>query len=293
MDIIEELKKKGVKRIFIQYPEGLKLRIQSIVKKIEDNGFDVVICCESCYGACDIRDYEAERLGCDAILHIGHSDLKIKSKIPVIYWEYFYTVDPIPILKKEIKKLGKFKRIGLITSVQFVKATEKVKNYLKSIGKEVYIHKSLEYPGQILGCNVDAAKKIENKIDCFLYVGAGKFHPIGVVVNTEKPVYSLDLEKNKLYSLETERKKWLKKRAWYDSELEDAKKIGIIVCWKKGQEKISEARKLKKELENKGKEVCILAFDDFKKEKIQGLKFDVLVNLACPRLNDEIMSWKQ
>jgi len=267
----------------------LKLRIQSIAKKIEDNGFEVVICCEPCYGACDIRDFEAERLGCDAILHIGHSDMKIKSKIPVIYWEYFYIVDPIPVLRKEKKKLNKFKRIGLITSVQFVKATEKVKNYLKGIGKEIHIYKSLKYPGQILGCNVDAAKEIEDKIDCFLYVGAGKFHPIGVAVNTENPVFSLDLEKNKLYSLETERKKWLKKKAWHDSKLEDAGKVGIIVCWKKGQERMNEARGLKKKLENKGKEVSILAFDNFKKEKIEGLKFDVLLNLACPRLDDELI----
>lgn len=250
MDIVKELKRKKVKRIFIQYPEGLKLKIQSIVKKIEDNGFETVMCCEPCYGSCDIRDYEAERLGCDAILHIGHSDMKIRSKIPMIYWEYFYTVDPIPILKKEISKLSKFKKIGLITSVQFIKTTEKVKNYLENIGKEVHIHKSLKYPGQILGCNVDAARKIEDKVDCFLYVGAGKFHPIGVAINTKKPVFSLDLEKNKLYSLEMERGKWLKKKAWRDSKLEDARKVGIIVCWKKGQEKMSEARRLKKKLEN-------------------------------------------
>ena len=291
--VIKKLKKMKAKRVFIQFPEGLKYRIQGISKKIEEYGFECVLCLEPSFGACDIRDFESERLGCNVILHIGHSDLRIKSKVPVVYWEYFYNIDPIPILKKEMKKLNQFKRIGLITSVQFVTATEKVKDFLKNIGKEVYIHKSLKYPGQILGCNVDAAKKIENKIDCFLYVGAGKFHPIGIAINTEKPVFSLDLEKNNLYSLETERVKWLKKKAWYDSELEDAKKVGIIVCWKKGQEKISEARKLKKDLEKKGGEVSILAFDDFKKEKIEGLKFDILVNLACPRLDEELMLWKQ
>jgi diphthamide biosynthesis enzyme Dph1/Dph2-like protein len=81
----------------------------------------------------------------------------------------------------------------------------------------------------------------------------------------------------------------MKKKAWHDSDLEDAKNVGIIVCWKKGQARMNEARKLKKELENKGKKVSILAFDDFKKEKIEGLKFDVLLNLACPRLDDEII----
>jgi 2-(3-amino-3-carboxypropyl)histidine synthase len=289
MDISKELKKKRVKRIFIQYPEGLKLRIQNIAKDLEDNGFEVIICCEPTYGSCDLRDEEATRLGCDAILHIGHSDLKIKPKLPVVYWEYFYTVDPIPILKEEMNELKKFKRIGIVTSVQFIKTTDKVIDFLKNAGKEVYIQKSLKYPGQILGCNVDAAKKIEDKVDCFLYVGAGKFHPLGVALAVNKPVLSLDLEKKQIYSLDNEKMKWLKKKAWHDSDLDDAKNVGIIVCWKKGQVRMSEARKLKKELENKGKEVSILAFDDFKKEKIEGLKFDALINLACPRLDDELI----
>jgi 2-(3-amino-3-carboxypropyl)histidine synthase len=288
-NILKELKKKRAKRIFIQYPEGLKLRVQNIAKELEDKGFGVIICCEPTYGSCDLRDEEAMRLGCNAILHIGHSDLKIKSKLPVVYWEYFYTVDPIPILKEEIDELKEFKRIGIVTSVQFSKTTDKVIDFLKKADKEVYIHKSLKYPGQILGCNIDAAKKIEDKVDCFLYVGAGKFHPLGVALAVNKPVFSLDLEKKQIYSLENEKMKWLKKKAWHDSDLEDAKKVGIIVCWKKGQERMNEARKLKKELENKGKEVSILAFDDFKKEKIEGLKFDALLNLACPRLDDELI----
>jgi len=47
--------------------------------------------------------------------------------------------------------------------------------------------------------------------------------------------------------------------------------------------------RLKEELEKKGKEVYILAFDRMMKEKIEGLKFDCLVNLACPRLDEELI----
>jgi 2-(3-amino-3-carboxypropyl)histidine synthase len=256
---------------------------------LEDSGLEAVICCEPTYGACDVRDEEAMRLGCDVILHIGHSDFGIKSKLPVIYWDYLYDVNPLPILKKEIRKLKDFKKIGLVTSLQFVKAMEKVKKYLKRKGKKVYIHKSLKYPGQILGCDVSAAEKIEDKVDCFLYVGAGKFHPLGIAIKTNKPVFSLDIEKKEICSLEKERRKWMKKKAWYDSRLEDAKKVGIIVCWKKGQIRIDKAMKLKKELQGKGKEVSIIALDNFTKEKVEGLKFDVLLNFACPRLNDELI----
>jgi 2-(3-amino-3-carboxypropyl)histidine synthase len=289
MEILDDLREVNAKRIFVQYPEGLKYKIQEICKRLEKEGYQTMICCEPCYGSCDLKDEEAKRLGCDVILNIGHSDFGVESKVPVVYWDYFLEVDPIPILKKEIEKLKEFKKIGLITSLQFVKTLEKVEDFLKKNNKEVFIHKSLKYSGQILGCNIDAAKKNEDKVDCFLYVGAGKFHPLGVAVRTEKLVFTLDLEKKQIYNLENEKIKWLKKKAWHDSKLNDSKRVGIIVCWKKGQNRISDAEKMKKELEKEGKEVYILAFDNFSKEKIEGLKLDCLVNMACPRLDDDLI----
>jgi len=289
MEIVDILKRMGAERIFIQYPEGLQLRIQGMTRELEKNGFEVILCLEPTFGACDIRDAEAERLGCDVILHIGHTDFGVKSEIPVVYWDYFIVVDPLPILEKEIKKLEKFKKIGLVTTVQFIKAMKNVQEYLKKMGKEVFLHKSLKYPGQIVGCNLQSAKAIENRVDCFLYVGAGKFHPLGVALKVKKPVFSLDLEKNEIYSLEKEKFKWQKKKAWYEAKLKDAKKVGIIISWKKGQNNIREAMRQKKELEEKGKEVYILAFDRIVKEKIEGLKFDCLINLACPRLDEELI----
>ena len=127
MEIISKLKKARAKRVFIQYPEGLQLKIQKISKQLENEGIETVICCEPTYGSCDIREEEAKKMDCDIILHIGHSDFGIKSKIPVVYWDYFYTVDPMPVLEKEIKKLKEFEKIGLITNIQFVKVMDKVK----------------------------------------------------------------------------------------------------------------------------------------------------------------------
>ena len=114
MSVTEKLKRMGAKRILLQYPEGLKFKIQEIVKTLESKGFEVILSCEPCFGACDLRDTEAERLGCDTVLHIGHSSLGIKTEVPVVYWEYFFNVDPLPILEKEIKKLKKFKKIKIL-----------------------------------------------------------------------------------------------------------------------------------------------------------------------------------
>lgn len=281
-ETINKLKKIKAKKVFLQFPEGIKLRVQEIAKELEKNGFTVITCIEPCYGACDVRDEEAIKLGCDSILHIGHEPFIHDTKLPVVYWEYFLDVDPLPALKKEFGKLKDFKNIGLITSIQFVKAIPVVKRFLEKNGKRVLVHKALQYPGQVLGCQLEAAKAIEGKVDCFLCISAGKFYGLGVVLQTEKPVLCLDLERKEIYSLGGLKGKIQRITAWNKAQLDEAKKVGILVSWKKGQLKLPFG--LKKKLEKKGKEVYILAMDEITPEKLEGLKLDFLVNCSCPRV---------
>jgi len=287
-DAIRELKTLKAKRVFIQYPEGIKKKIQDIAKQLEKQGFETVICTEPCFGACDIRSNEAKLLKCDAILHIGHEDYGVKSNVPVVYWEYFIDVDPLPALEKEFDKLKDYHKIGLITSLQFVKTIPVVKKFLEERGKEVFVHKSLQYPGQILGCRLDAAKTIENKIDCFLCISAGEFYGFSLAFETDKPMLNIDLEKGTIESLEDRKRKVQKIIAWNKSALKDARKVGILVSWKKGQ--FRPPLDLKKKLEKEGKEVYLLAMDEVTPEKIEGLELDVLVSTACPRIGIDDLS---
>jgi len=281
-EIIKKLKDLKAKRVFVQFPEGIKLRIQDIAKQLEKENFEIVLCLEPCYGACDIRDEEALRLDCDTILHIGHESLGIKNKLPVVFWEYFIESDPIPILEKEFDKLNNLGNIGLVTSIQFVKTIPVIKSYLEKKGKKVFIHKTLQYPGQVLGCKLEAAKNIEEKVDCFLCISAGKFYGLGLILETEKPVLCLDLERKEIYNLDKLKRKIQKITAWNKSQLKDAKKVGVLVSWKKGQ--LKNPFKIKEKLKKEGKEVFILAMDEITPEKIEGMKLDALVNLACPRI---------
>lgn len=288
---IDNLKSQNAKRVFVQYPEGIKLRIQDIAKKLEAEGFNIVICTEPCFGACDIRDYEAARLGCDTVLHIGHEDYGAESELPVVFWEYFIPSDPTPILEKEFAKLEPFGKIGLATSIQFVEAIEKVKKFLESRGKRVITHTALQHPGQVLGCNLEAATKIESEVDCFLCVSAGKFYGLGLVMKTDKPMLCLDLEKGEIYDLKDFKRKIEKLVAWNKSELEDAKRVAVLASWKRGQVKLP--FEVKKKLETKGKEVYIFAMDEITPEKLMGLKIDAAINLACPRIGiDDLERYK-
>lgn len=291
-DVVKQLKKLNVKRVFVQFPEGLTLRIQEIAKSLEREGFQLIICVEKCFGACDVRDVEALRLGCEAILHIGHIPFLRKTKLPVVYWEYQLNVNPIPILEENFQKLANYQKIGLLTSTQFVQTIPEVKRFLEMRGKEVFVHTSLKYPGQILGCDLEAGIAIAERVDCFLCITAGKFYGFGIALKVDKPVLSLDLERRVIYSLEEEKRKIQKLIEWNKAQLKEARKVGIVVSWKKGQ-LYGDPFKVKSELEGDGKEVYILAMDEITPEKLEGLKLDALINFACPRIGrDDINRFK-
>jgi 2-(3-amino-3-carboxypropyl)histidine synthase len=289
-EVIRSLKKLNARRVLIQFGEGLKLRIQDMARELNANGIECFICLEKCFGACDVREHEARLLGCDAILHIGHEKL-IETKLPVVYWEYFLEADPIPILEREMHKLRGFKRIGLIASIQFVKLLPRVKDYLERLGKEVLVHKALQHPGQVLGCRLEAAISIEPKVDCFLCLSAGEFYAAGVVLCVDKPVLNLDLERGEIRSLQGFKEKVQRFVAWNKAQLEDARKVGLLVSWKRGQ--LANPFEVKEKLEELGKEVFLLAMDEITPEKLEGLELDALVNFACPRIGiDEIERYR-
>lgn len=280
---VEELKKLKAKRIFVHFPEGLKFSIQNIDEKFQKEGFETVLCMERTYGACDVRDDEAKRFKCDAILHIAHQDYGVKSSLPVVYWDYFVQADAVPILEKEFAKFKDYKNIGLVTSVQFVKSLPAVSEFLEKKGKKVFVHKSLQYAGQMLGCRIGSGLAVEKNVDAFLCISAGKFYGMGLVLFTKKPLLNLDFETQSIYSLEVQKKKIEKVTAWNKELFKEAKSVGLLVSWKKGQ-MFGNPFRLKNNLEKQGKKVFILAFDEISTGKIEGLKLDFLVNFACPRI---------
>ena len=262
----------------LQVPDGLKRK----ALKIADEIGDVLIDCENCFGACDLAIQEAKALGCEKIIHYGHSKI-LETDIPVEYKELREDYDPIPVLEKEFDKI-KEEKIGLISTLQFLDSLEKARKFLQEKGKTVKIGKGRFYSGQILGCDISSAKAIEKEVDAFLYIGSGRFHPLGVALKTEKTVYVLDVEKNEINNLKELKEKFLKQKYTAIALAKDAKKIGILVSVKPGQLNLELAKEIKDKLEKKGKKAYILVFNEIKPEKLEGLELDCYINTACPRI---------
>lgn len=192
----------------------------------------------------------------------------------------------IPLAKlSEIKE----KKIGLIATVQHLSQLPRVRVKLEELGKEVFTAKGTitQHEGQILGCDVNAGARVASKIDTFLYIGSGDFHPLHLAFKVAKPIYLLSAQ-GELEYLPQERidKFLLRKKAAYVKFLH-AEKVGIIVTLKPGQENLRMATMLKERLEKKGKQAFVFLCDTLQLNELENFDCKVWINTACPGLQLE------
>ena len=176
-------------------------------------------------------------------------------------------------------------RIGVVTTIQHLEQAKKACN-----GNFIF-------GGQILGCNFNSALKIRNKVDKYLYVGTGEFHPIGLALNTGKDVYILNPLSKKFYKLDKgEVLRYKNKMKGTVLRFLNAKKVGLLITLKEGQynpgkyigmkEKLKGAEKIKKLYPDKT--FYSFVFNTLRKEELENFNgIDCWVNMACPRLVDD------
>lgn len=210
--IKQEILKFGAKKVLIQMPEGLKPEAPRIAKMIEKTGASAIISANPCYGACDLAVAEAESLNVDLIIHFGHSKMLKYESVPTIYVEARATVRMDEAIAKVLPLLKSWYKIGLVTTVQHIQALDYVKEFLVRAGKTVMIGDTgrLEYAGQITGCDYSNARSIAKDVECFLFVGGGRFHAIGVFLATSKPTIVADPYENSVFSIDLEAEKIVK-----------------------------------------------------------------------------------
>jgi 2-(3-amino-3-carboxypropyl)histidine synthase len=73
--IVDTIKSEKAKIVGLQFPEGLKTQAIDIAREIESkSGCTIVIFADPCYGACDTKNIEAEKLGVDLVFQFGHDE---------------------------------------------------------------------------------------------------------------------------------------------------------------------------------------------------------------------------
>ncbi|MFH1720986.1 MAG: diphthamide synthesis protein [Candidatus Altiarchaeota archaeon] len=75
--IISEIKSSKAQVVGLQFPEGLKSRAVEIAAEIEEKtAAKTIIFTDPTYGACDLKEEQAKKLGLDLLVHFGHTEFK-------------------------------------------------------------------------------------------------------------------------------------------------------------------------------------------------------------------------
>ncbi len=279
-DVLEKIKESGAERLYLQAPEGLKHKIQGIADMVENLGFETVIHADQTYGACDIPDHDARLFDCDAILHIGHEPFGVRSDMDVIYWNVVDDADLVEPVKGVMDDLPK--SLGIVSTIQHKHKLGEVKEFLEDNNFEV------ENCSNVLGCRHNVAMAREEYVDAYLFIGSGNFHPLGLALATEKTVYALDIERGEIRSMDDEKKRVLKLKAAAKLEYDRAKNVGIVLTTKRGQLMTHlDPFKVRDFMKEDGKNVWLFSMDHVDPAKLEGVKVDIYVNCACPRLVED------
>jgi 2-(3-amino-3-carboxypropyl)histidine synthase len=184
--------------------------------------------------------------------------------------------------------LEKWRKIGLVTTVQHVQTVDAVKETLLHAGKTVAVGDAgrLGYPGQVIGCDYSNAKSVAKEVEAFLFIGGGRFHALGVALSTGKPTVVADPYERRAYSIVDDAEKVAKQQWAVVREASEAKSFGLLVGLKPGQRRLEEALRLKEKLEEKGKSAYVLAAREVTPEVLMEFpSVEAFVNTACPRIS--------
>lgn len=285
--VIEELKKRKIKRALLQLPEGLKqeaVRLANLFEK--ETGTEIIVSGETCWGACDMALNEAKDTNSEIIIHYGHAQFIKKLEFPVIYIEMKDKTPIGELLNKSTKTVKDYKTIGLVCSVQHIYQQEEAKKFYEKQGKEVIIPRKLgyaHYDGHVVGCEYNSLKSIKSKVEAFVVIG-NRFHALGAALAVRNPVYLLDVYNNEVQDMTKLRDKIIKQRIAAIEKTKQAKKIGIIVGLKPGQ-KFGNMKVIREKFENKGKKVIVITMSEITADKLTNFyDIEAFVELACPRI---------
>ena len=298
---VRKINSEEYKRVILQIPEGFKLHVLDFIDYFKKNtSADIIISGDPCYGACDIGLLEYKDLGADFIIQIGHVPIpSIKDyHIPMMFINAKAEMSVKKVIEKAIPSID-VKQIGLVTTAQHGDFLKEAKKILESNGFDVsigYGFSRVNFEGQVLGCNFSAATSIKDDVDAFLFIGSGDFHPLGLMLSTDRPVISCDPYTNKVRYKELDDLKDIVLRQRYGAitRSKDAKSFGILIGTKKGQQRMDLALKIKEQLEKKGKKSYFIALNHFIPSNIETFrKIDCFVSVACPRIAiDDYMQYK-
>jgi 2-(3-amino-3-carboxypropyl)histidine synthase len=131
----------------------------------------------------------------------------------------------------------------------------------------------------VLGCNYASA---DVDADQVLYVGGGKFHPLGLAMeHPDKHVVIADPVNNALSVADPEQ--FMKQRYAAVHKAMDAEEWGVIFCTKIGQGRWDQAQEIVAENDD----AYLITMDEVTPDRLRNFGLDAYVNTGCPRITTD------
>jgi len=278
--IIDAINERDATKVGLQFPEGLKRRGQAVVddlRAIAPDDVTFMLSGQPCYGACDLDTYLMRRT--DVFVHFGHSPMKESDSI--VYVPLFSNVDPFPMMTEATEELAD-PDVGLVTTAQHMNRFEEMTEWLEERGYTVHTRRGddrLTHEGQVLGCNYASAEVDAEQV---LYVGGGKFHPLGLAMeHPDKHVVICDPVNNVVKVADPDR--FLKQRYAAVHKAMDAEQWGVVFCTKIGQGRWEQAE----EIVEANDDAYLVTMDEVTPDRLRNFDFDAFVNTGCPRITTD------
>ena len=289
--IFEVIKERKPLSVALNGPDGLLPKVQDLALKIGKKfGIPAYLLADTTWGTCDLNSIGAKILNAEILFNIGHTNrIEIFEK-NVIMIDAFDDISFDKVTKKCIE-LVRGKTISLITDSQHLHQIESVKKMLEENGVDVKIGKGKGQlnDGQVFGCEFYPATETMDKVDANVFLGQSNFHAAGVALATNRPTFILDPYFNEIQEITEFARKLQKKATLAIYKAVEAETFGVIVGLKEGQLSKLTALKFKKELENIGRTVHLIALTEITNERLRNLKdIDAFIQVACPRISTDM-----
>src|SRR3989344_4164111 len=183
-----------------------------------------------------------------------------------------------------------YKKIGLYASVQFVFKLDQVKEQLQDFIIITSKPDRANVVSQLLGCdNYKNSLNLQEEVDCYLYIGDGRFHPLALVYGQKdggnfKEVICNDPIQKKMFTLSKEdvavilRKYRASLMKFWASD-----KVGVIITTKPVQEQLRPAFELEHKFPNK--KFFYFIDNNVSFDHLEDFPFvQVWINTTCPRV---------
>jgi 2-(3-amino-3-carboxypropyl)histidine synthase len=286
-ELFAAVREAAPRRIVLQVPAGLVRDAHELAARLRGEvSIPVDVAARPCFGACDppSRD-EAPRA--DLAVVLGHAP--IPNALPerrTFFVEMRSPVGDVLRLADTVSAGGVPRRVGLVASVQHMDLVGPLTQALTARGYDVRIgqgDRRLAYAAQALGCNYTGAEATSGEVDAFLFLGSGRFHPVGLALAVDRPVWSIDPFRGVLEE-PIDRAALVRRRLLAVAASRGARRWGVLVSTFVGQQRMPTALALQERARGRGLDAEILLADRIDPRDLEGRSFDAYVSTACPRI---------